>query len=143
MSDTTPAPQSEPVANENLLKTLVRGMVEDAIAGSSRTVFGEPVVHGDRTVVPVSRVSYRYGFGGGSGTGPQIGEDGHAPGGDGGGGAGTLNARPVGYIDTSSEGSRFVPVIDWSRLLNTLLTFAGIGLVVMLWGIARSWRASD
>jgi len=105
-------------------------------------VFSDPVQSGDRTVIPVARISYRFGFGGGSGTGPQVGGKGPVPGGDGGGGGGTLNARPVGFIETSGSGSTFVPVIDWSQILTSAVTFVGTGLLIVLWG-TRSGRSKS
>lgn len=122
----------------NLLEKLVDGIVGRVISdGGSRTVFGEPVTDGERTIIPVARVTYRFGFGGGSGTGPQIGDDGPAPGGDGGGGGGMLNARPVGYIESDGDGSIFVPVIDWSQIFQTIFTFTGIAMVIAFWGFSR------
>ncbi len=117
-----------------IMENLVSGMIEPVLGeGSNKTVFGSPVREGDRTVIPVARVSYNFGFGGGSGTGPRIGDDGPPPGGDGGGGGGMLSARPVGYIETDSTGSRYVPVIDWSRIFQAAVTFTGMGLLIVLW----------
>lgn len=117
-----------------IVENLVARIIEPILGEDSNwTVFGNPVTEGGRTIVPVARVSYRFGFGGGSGTGPQIGDDSPPPGGDGGGGGGMLSARPVGYIETGSTGSRYVPVIDWSRILQTTITLTGLGLLVVLW----------
>jgi uncharacterized spore protein YtfJ len=68
----------------------------------AETVYGEPVTQGDRTVVPVARVGYRFGAGFGGGEG---GEDGS---GFGGGGGGTVDARPAGALEVTPEGTRFV-----------------------------------
>jgi uncharacterized spore protein YtfJ len=75
----------------------------ERVSGSAsvRSVFGEPVVSGDRTVIPVARV--RYGFGGGGGS--HRGEEGTG----GGGGGGGVTARPVGVVEISPEGTRFIP----------------------------------
>lgn len=122
-------------------ETLIDGIVRNIVSkGGSRTVYGEPVTSGDRTIIPVAKVSYWFGLGYGSGTGPQIGDDGTVPGGEGGGGGGKLNARPVGYIESSASGSRYVPVIDWSGLLRILLTFVGVGVTLVLWGASRAKR---
>lgn len=132
-SDGNPDPFQQ-ATRPGMIENLVNGMVNPVLGeGSNKTVFGNPVQEGDLTVIPVARVSYRFGFGGGSGTGPRIGDDGPPPGGDGGGGLGMLNARPVGYIETGSNGSRYVPVIDWSRILQTTITFTGLSLLVVLW----------
>ena len=60
------------------------------VGASVRNVYGDPVQVGDRTVIPIARVSYGFGAGGrasGKGKSP--------PRRNGGGGAG-LSARPVG-----------------------------------------------
>lgn len=118
-----------------MLEKVIDGIVGKVIDNAgSRTVFGEPIQQGDRTVIPISRVSYRFGFGAGSG--PEVETGGPAPGG--GGGGGMLDARPVGFIETTADGSWFEPVIDWSRIVQTMFTFTGIGIALLLWGIGRS-----
>jgi uncharacterized spore protein YtfJ len=63
----------------------------------TETVVGEPIVLGDTTIVPVSRVMV--GFGGGSGSG-DVSEDGKAEkaGGAGGGGGGGVRIEPAAFI---------------------------------------------
>ncbi|WP_276259937.1 spore germination protein GerW family protein [Haloglomus litoreum] len=74
------------------------GQLPDADA---RTVYGDPVTQGDRTVVPAARISHRFGGGfGGSGEGQ--------PGGYGGGGGGGVTAEPAGALEVSPDGTRFV-----------------------------------
>ncbi|MBS1715116.1 MAG: hypothetical protein JST30_12350 [Armatimonadetes bacterium] len=72
-------------------------------------VFGEPVVIGDRTLIPVARVSA--GFGGGMGR--KTGTDGTA-----GGGGGGLEARPMGAIEVTKTGTKYVPVYDPGAVLS-------------------------
>jgi uncharacterized spore protein YtfJ len=120
----------EQASQESLLEKVIEGIIGQVIGNAgSRTVFGDPVREEDRTIIPVARVTYRFGFGAGSGPPVNAGEP--VPGG--GGGGGDLHARPVGFIETTSSGSRFVPAIDWSQILSTGLTFAGIGMLMMLW----------
>jgi len=78
---------------------LFRSLVNQA---GARTVYAEPISSEGRTIVPVAKV--RCGFGGGSGKGP--GEKG-----EGGGGGGGFTAKPLGYIEVSAQGTRFVPII--------------------------------
>lgn len=75
---------------------------------SAKTVYGEPITAEGKTIVPIAKV--RYGFGGGSGrrSGGEAGE--------GGGGGGGAVARPVGYVEISAEGTRFVPIVDLESL---------------------------
>lgn len=79
-----------------------------------KSVYGDPITHGRRTVVPVARVMY--GFGGGG----EI-EEGETEGGGGGG----LIARPVGVLEITDEGTNYIPIISVRRLLGAaLLGFA-------------------
>jgi len=78
---------------------LFRSLVNQA---GARTVYADPISGESRTVVPVARV--RCGFGGGSGK--------RADKQEGGGGGGGFVARPVGFIEISTGGTRFVPIVD-------------------------------
>jgi len=57
-----------------------------------KNVYGDPITNGDRTVIPVARISYAVGGGGGTSEAEQV------PGG-GGGGGGCVSAAPVGFIE--------------------------------------------
>lgn len=80
---------------------------------SARTVYGEPITAEGKTIVPIAKV--RYGFGGGSGK-----KAGEEPG-EGGGGGGGAVARPVGYIEVSGDGTRFVPIIDLQSMVVAMV----------------------
>ena len=81
-----------------------------------QTVYGEPVTANNITIVPAGRVSFGFGGGGGGGSGEQPAEGvggsvetkGGSGGGGGGGGGGTV--QPLGYIEISDAGSRWVPI---------------------------------
>jgi uncharacterized spore protein YtfJ len=90
-----------------------------------RTVYGEPVVSGDKTVIPVASVAF--GFGGGFGKKPSAEEQG------GGGGVG-FRGWPAGYIEITPAGTRFVPVHEYRKLGSAVLAGIAIG---MLWGKLR------
>lgn len=96
-----------------------------------RRVFGEPVVQGDVTVIPVAMVAG--GGGGGSGSAGQAAEgEGE---GEGGGFGGV--SRPVGVYVVSADGAHWNPALD-----ITMLGVAGIGLaaviaVVLGWALRR------
>ena len=100
----------------------VRSMVQQI---GARTVYGEPVVSGDTTVIPVASVAF--GCGGGFGKKRAAEEQG------GGGGLG-FRGWPAGYIEITPAGTRFVPVAGYRKLGAALL--AGIALGV-LWGRLR------
>jgi uncharacterized spore protein YtfJ len=84
---------------------------------SARTVYGEPITAEGKTIVPIAKV--RYGFGGGSGK-----KAGEEPG-EGGGAA----ARPIGYIEVSGEGTRFVPIIDLQSMVIAMAAGLLAGLL--------------
>ena len=85
----------------------------DGLAGA-RLCYGEPVVTGDRAVIPVARV--RVAGGGGFGSGGE---------GDGGGGGGYLEASPQGFIELDDAGARYHPIPDPERLGRALRAAAG------------------
>jgi len=87
---------------------------------SAKTAYGEPVSANGVTVVPVARVSFGFGGGGGGGTGNMPGQGNGASaeaeqsmrsgsGGGGGGGGGAL-VKPLGFIEISDVGARWVPI---------------------------------
>lgn len=96
-----------------------------------RAVFGEPQTVGDRTVIPVAEVRYRYWLGFGHGRRSARGEESQAdrteecgPGDAGGAGGGVgLVARPVAVVEVTKDGLQLVPVCD-----STRLTLAGMAL---------------
>lgn len=83
-----------------------------------KTVFGDPISAEGKTIIPVARV--RYGFGGGMGTGPTRSGDEQRIGQGGGAGGGVI-AQPVGVIEVSETGTRFVPVHSQKRLAAVAL----------------------
>jgi uncharacterized spore protein YtfJ len=92
---------------------------------SIRHVYGEPVRHGETTVIPVAQVAYGFGAGGGQGRGRprRHGSDetpseeeirSGAQSGDGGGGG--VRITPVGALEIGAQGTRFVrfhPLRPW------------------------------
>ena len=99
-----------------------------------KVIYGDPVSLDGRTVIPVARV--RYGFGGGGGSQDGLGAEGDVDGPrgqKGGGGGGGVEVSPVGYIEVTAEGSRFVSFEERKRLIRGALVLAG--LVTYLW-----WR---
>src|SRR5262249_45959658 len=97
------------------IQELLRSLVSQA---GVKTVYGEPISAEGKTVVPVAKVSC--GFGGGSGKKGSDSVD------EGGGGGGGFGARPLGYIEISAAGTRYVPIIDFPTL--ALRVAAGVCL---------------
>jgi len=100
---------------------------------SIRHVYGEPVNHGDTTVIPVAQVVYAFGAGGGQapGRGRRNGSSESPPGMDtrpdvqGAGGGGGVRMTPVGALEIGPQGTRFIhchPLTPW-------LTASALGLV--------------
>ncbi len=75
-------------------------------AASVKTVFGEPIRHEGRTVVPVAKARYGFGAGGGHAKHDR----------EGGGGGGGVLASPAGALEITANGTRFVPFTDWKWL---------------------------
>ncbi len=112
-----PAGRGTPELPTNIRKLVTR------ITGA-RLCYGEPVRSGDRTVIPVAAV--RAAGGGG------FGREGEEASGEqqGGGGGGALRAQPVGFIEISSEGTRFERIVDPSMVARAIVGAAAAGAAV-------------
>jgi uncharacterized spore protein YtfJ len=96
-------------------------------------VYGEPVQHGDTTVIPVAQVAYGFGAGGGRGPGRKRGagpdeppsSDSGQPEARGAGGGGGVRMTPVGALEIGPQGTRFVEF----RPLAPLLSAAAFGVM--------------
>ena len=119
----TPSNPLEQIADVVLSRILSRA--------GTRTVFGEPVAQGDVTVVPVAKVSTRFGFGGGSGNNlaKDAGQEGSS--GSGMGGGGDVKAKPLGYIEITPQGSRFIPIEDGMEIGMVAMKFVGVAIVLI------------
>ncbi len=86
------------------LSALTRLIENTRASARSTSVFGDPVVSGGTTIVPVARITALTVMGGGTG---------HLilrAGGDGAGGTGFVRARPAGFLVLDGEGARFRPI---------------------------------
>jgi uncharacterized spore protein YtfJ len=104
-----------------------------------KSVFGDPITVGDKTVVPIAKIRYGMGAGGGvisheSSSGPDV-----PSGKSGGGGGGGIIASPKGVLEISPAGTRFIAFADRKRLSVALA--AGF-LLGMVFGWRRSRRRS-
>jgi uncharacterized spore protein YtfJ len=106
----------------NSFEEVFRSIVEHA---GAKSVFGQPVSVGGKTVVPVARI--RYGFGGGSGQKEHGGPHGR-------GGGGGLIAQPLGVFEVDESQTRFIPIT--SNL--ALLAAVGLGICLGYLAIPRS-----
>jgi hypothetical protein len=98
--------------------------------GGAELCYGEPVRTGERTVIPVARMSTAggLGFGGDEGQGSE-----------GGGGGGVLRATPVGYIEAGPDGVRFTRLERDlpPRAIVVVLAAALFGLLIGRGGATR------
>ncbi|MFL5778766.1 MAG: GerW family sporulation protein [Chloroflexota bacterium] len=102
--------------------------------GGAEAVFGEPVERGDVAVIPVARV--RWGIGYGGGTAP---ETAGPSAGSGSGGGGGVMADPVGYIEVGPDGATFQPIVSPYPSPVFLLAL-GVTAAVVIRAVARLVR---
>jgi uncharacterized spore protein YtfJ len=110
---------------------------------SIRHVYGEPVQHGETTVIPVAKVAYGFGAGGGRGPGSRTTRlderqsgDNDRPEAQGAGGGGGVRMTPVGALEIGPRGTRFVRV----RPLGPLVGAAVLGLAA---GWLLAWLRNE
>jgi uncharacterized spore protein YtfJ len=117
-------------ASATAVPELVRSL-GDRVQSSAKaeTVFGEPVIVGERTVIPVARVDYGVGAGGG--------EDAAA---HGLGGGAALRALPVGALEITGSGTRFIRFVHPLRSGLALALAAAIGFAMGRHASRRSLR---
>ncbi len=103
----------------------------ERIKGSAKVevVYGEPREIGEKTIIPVAVVAYGFGAGAGGGSGPG-GDGASGSGGGGGGGGGGVRVHPVGVLEVTADETRLVPILDWTRIITTGLTFFGLWMIV-------------
>jgi uncharacterized spore protein YtfJ len=75
-----------------------------------RNVFGDPVKVDHRTIIPVAKIGYGMG-GGGAERNSDMG---------GGGGGGAMRAVPVGVVEVTPEGTRFIHFSGTKRYVGAL-----------------------
>lgn len=114
-------------------KELLTSMAERfSTTGKVQTVYGDPIESHGRTIIPVARVQYGMGAGGG-GENKTGSED--AVGGAGGGGG--VKVTPIGVLEVSDNGTRFIRFFDPQMALR--LVMGGIVLGFLLRRALR-WR---
>ena len=112
----------------------VGSMVESFRENASvRTVYGEPIASGERTIVPVARVSYGFGGGYGSGTAAGDSEDDastETESASGGGVGGGFSASPVGVVEIGRDETRLIRFDERRRIAWALLGGALLGYLL-------------
>lgn len=113
MTENEPAP-TEPTRAENLVASLSERL---AITANAQSVYGEPIHVGNRTLIPVAKIGYCLGGTSGGRNGAKIG---------GGSGGGVGGGKPVGYIEITDQGTRYVPLSAAKKVIAS----AVVGFVV-------------
>jgi uncharacterized spore protein YtfJ len=98
-----------------------------------QAVFGEPVRHDNLTVIPVARVRWGFGGGGGRADGPPSGPA------SGSGGGGGVAADPIGYLEIGPDGSTFRPIRE-PYPSPLFLIASGLTAAMILRALARVLR---
>lgn len=104
------------------IRNAIDGLDESA---DVRRVYGDPITAGGKTLVPVARVAYGIGGGFGRSTGMVTDTEDS----EGGGGGGGTIALPVGVLEVSETGTRFVRFTDRKRVALALSVGFLLGLL--------------
>ncbi len=99
------------MAIEDMVRTMLNELREIV---KTETVVGEPVIVGDITIIPVSKISFGFGAGGGQSEK----DDGNS--GTGGGGS----VQPVAFIVIQKGKAQLLPIEDKSMSIADLLKYA-------------------
>ena len=99
------------MAIEDMIRTMLSELREIV---KTETVVGEPIIAGDVTIVPVSKISFGFGAGGGQGK--------KDDGGSGTGGGGSV--QPVAFIVIQKGKAQLIPLEDKGMSVGELLKYA-------------------
>ena len=83
---------------------------------SVSTVYGEPVMVGEKTIIPVADIKYGFGLGYGESAAENDEQEEPQPKGQGGGAGGGIAARPVAVLEITADGVAVKPVMDEGRI---------------------------
>lgn len=94
-----------------------------------KSIFGDPIQVGGKIVVPIAKIAYGFGAGGGSHPGNHNGGGTNASGekAEGGGGGGGVRAFPAGALEITPSGTRFIQVTDLRWLAAAFAAGALLG----------------
>lgn len=93
-----------------------------------KSVFGDPIHVEGKTVVPVAKVAYGFGAGGGRKSADHNGDSGQPEGGGGGGG---VRAFPAGALEITSGSTRFISYSDFRWLIAAFVAGAVLGRLLV------------
>lgn len=104
------------MANNNVVDILKSVVGELREISKSETIIGEPITVGDKTVIPVVKISVGFGAGGGQGEHEKQGS------GFGGGGGGGVKIEPAAFIIMDKDGISLLPATKgkWEGLIESI-----------------------
>ncbi len=106
------------------IKEILEPITEKLQSGTNvRAVFGDPVDAHGKTIIPVAKIAC--GFGGGFG-GKKDGEPDKQEAGGGGG----IAAKPMGVIEVSEEGTRYIPIGGAAKMAGLLTLGFIVGYLI-------------
>jgi uncharacterized spore protein YtfJ len=145
-----------------MIETMLSRIGDVQDRATVKTVFGEPYQIDGRTIIPIARVSYGFGFGGGRATGnePDATEPAAAGGrpessrraaqarangagagsGSGGGGGAGVSVRPVAVLEISGADTKVRPIVDVTRLVVAGMLLAAWNVFWITYTVRRRYR---
>lgn len=108
------------MSNNNVVDILKGVVGELREISKSETIIGEPITVGNRTVIPVVKISVGFGAGGGQGQDDKRGS------GFGGGGGGGARIEPAAFIIMDEKGISLLPAQKgrWGEIIDAIPDFA-------------------
>ena len=103
------------MANNNVVDILKGVVGELKEVARSETIIGEPVTVGEKTVIPIVKISFGFGAGGGQG-------DDQKRSGFGGGGGGGARIEPAAFIIMDKDDVKLLPVGKgkWDTIIDAI-----------------------
>jgi uncharacterized spore protein YtfJ len=105
----------------NNVVDILKGVVgELREISKSETIVGQPITVGNRTVIPIVKISVGFGAGGGQGEDEKRGK------GFGGGGGGGARIEPAAFIIMDDKGVSLLPAVKgkWGDIIDAIPDFA-------------------
>ena len=104
------------MADNNVVEILKGVVSELKEMARSESIVGDPITVGDKTVIPIVKLSVGFGAGGGQG------EDEKKRAGFGGGGGGGASIEPAAFIIMDKEGIKLLPAKkgSWEGLIDAI-----------------------
>ena len=100
------------------------------MSATTKTVYGDPVSVDGRTLIPVAKVRYGFGAGGGANSGGN--------GGEGSGGGGGVEVTPIGMIEITELETRYIS-LESPRVFIKYALIA-MGMIALVLGIRQLRR---